>query len=63
LRIDHETRVLDEDDVPIAGLFAAGESAGGIYGDRYYAGGSSLGAALTFGRVAGRNAASLARRH
>ncbi len=63
LRIDHEARVLDEDDVPIASLFAAGESAGGVYGDRYYAGGSSLGAALTFGRVAGRNAASLARRH
>jgi fumarate reductase flavoprotein subunit len=61
LRIDDEARVLDLADRPIAGLYAAGESAGGVYGDRYYAGGSSLGAALVFGRVAGRNAASLAR--
>jgi fumarate reductase flavoprotein subunit len=57
LRIDAEARVLDQADVPISGLFAAGESSGGVYGDRYFAGGSSLGAALVWGRIAGRNAA------
>jgi fumarate reductase flavoprotein subunit len=60
LRIDVEARVLNLDDLPIAGLFAAGESAGSVFGDRYYAGGCSLGSALTFGRIAGRNAAVLA---
>jgi fumarate reductase flavoprotein subunit len=57
LRIDEEARVLDQADVPIAALYAAGESSGGVYGDRYFAGGSSLGAALVWGRIAGRNAA------
>ncbi|MET0660965.1 MAG: FAD-dependent oxidoreductase [Steroidobacteraceae bacterium] len=61
LRIDDEARVLNEADIPIEGLYAAGESAGGVYGDRYFAGGSSLGAALVWGRIAGRNAAQLAR--
>jgi fumarate reductase flavoprotein subunit len=61
LRTDAEARVLNEDDVTITGLFAAGEAAGGIYGDRYFAGGSSLGAALTWGCIAGRNAAAVAR--
>jgi len=44
---------------PIPGLYAAGEVANG---DFYYqqnpAQGSSLGIALTFGRIAGRNAAA-----
>jgi fumarate reductase flavoprotein subunit len=57
VRIDAEARVLDQADVPIPALYAAGESSGGVYGDRYFAGGSSLGAALVWGRIAGRNAA------
>jgi fumarate reductase flavoprotein subunit len=57
VRIDSEARVLDQADVPIGGLYAAGEASGGVYGERYFAGGSSLGAALVWGRVAGRNAA------
>jgi fumarate reductase flavoprotein subunit len=58
LRIDAEARVLDQADRPIGALYAAGEAGGGAYGDRYFAGGSSLGAALVWGRIAGRNAAS-----
>lgn len=60
LRVDDEARVLNEADRPITALFAAGEAAGGMYGERYFAGGSSLGAALVWGRIAGRNAAQLA---
>ena len=60
LRINNEAQVLRQSDSePIPGLFAAGEVANG---DFYYklnpAQGSSLGIALTFGRIAGRNAAT-----
>ncbi|MDB5482451.1 MAG: fumarate reductase flavoprotein subunit [Caulobacteraceae bacterium] len=57
LRIDEEARVHDRDDQPIAGLFAAGESAGGVLGDRIFGGGSSMSNVLVYGRIAGRNAA------
>ena len=53
IRIDSVARVLDRDDQPIAGLFAAGADAGGLF-NRGYAGG--LAAALVFGVRAGRNA-------
>jgi fumarate reductase flavoprotein subunit len=59
LRIDDQARVLSEHDVPIKALYAAGEATGGVYGERYFAGGSSLGAAVVWGRIAGRNAAQL----
>jgi succinate dehydrogenase/fumarate reductase flavoprotein subunit len=45
---------------PIAGLFAAGETAGGIHGGNRI-GGSALSASLVYGRRAGRKAAALAR--
>src|SRR5215470_4218676 len=45
---------------PVAGLFAAGETAGGIHGGNRI-GGSALSAALVYGRRAGRKAAALAR--
>ena len=57
LRIDPETHVIGADERPIPGLFAAGESAGTIHGDRYIGGGGSYGPAVTFGRIAGRGAA------
>ena len=59
LRIDEEARVRDKADRPIAGLFAAGESAGGVLGDRIFGGGSSMANVLSYGRIAGRNAAKL----
>ncbi|WP_314062087.1 FAD-dependent oxidoreductase [uncultured Vagococcus sp.] len=52
LKIDTETHVLDTDGKMIAGLYAAGEVAGGIHaGNRL--GGNSLTDIFTFGRIAG----------
>lgn len=56
LDVDAETRVRDVDGDVIAGLYAAGEVAGGFHG-RSYMTGTSLGKAAIFGRIAGRNAA------
>ena len=53
LKIDVDGRT------PVAGLFAAGETAGGIHGGNRI-GGSALSASLVFGRRAGRKAAALA---
>jgi fumarate reductase flavoprotein subunit len=58
LRIDAEARVHNTADRPIPGLYAAGEAAGGVLGDRIFGGGSSMANVLVFGRIAGRNAAS-----
>ena len=57
LRIDTEARVLDQADRPIPGLYAAGETTGGMFGPCYAGGGASIGNAIVFGRVAGTNAA------
>ena len=61
LRIDREARVLGAADRPIAGLFAAGEATGGMFGQCYAAGGASIANAVIFGRIAGRNAAVASR--
>ncbi len=60
LRIDVEARVLGSDGRPIPGLFAAGETAGGMAGDCYAAGGASILNAIVFGRIAGASAAAYA---
>ena len=52
LKIDVDGRT------PVRGLFAAGETAGGIHGGNRI-GGSALSAALVYGRRAGRKAAAL----
>lgn len=57
LRIDPDARVLDQDERPIPGLYAAGETTGGMFGQCYAAGGASVGNAIVFGRIAGREAA------
>jgi fumarate reductase flavoprotein subunit len=57
LRIDREARVLDRADRPLPGLYAAGETTGGMFGQCYAGGGASISNAVTFGRIAGRNAA------
>jgi succinate dehydrogenase/fumarate reductase flavoprotein subunit len=54
LRVDGDCQVLNRVGMPIAGLYAAGVDAGGVY-NRIYAGGLSW--ALVSGRVAGRTAA------
>ena len=57
LDADATTRVRDVYGRPIPGLFAAGEVLGCVQGKRYSGGGMGLGNALTFGRVAGEEAA------
>ncbi len=60
LRIDADTRVLGEDEKPIAGLYAAGETVGNLHGDRYVGGGGSFGPCIVFGKLAGEQAAHFA---
>lgn len=57
IAVDDNTRVLDGNGNPIAGLFAAGVDAGGVYGRRY---GGFLGWSLVSGRIAGAGAVSQA---
>jgi fumarate reductase flavoprotein subunit len=56
-RITPDARVLDQNERPIPGLFAAGEVTGNVLGERYVGGGNSIANAVVFGRVAGRSAA------
>jgi tricarballylate dehydrogenase len=59
LRIDSNANVMDENDQPLPGLFAAGEIIGGIFYHNYpTATGITTGA--VFGRTAGMNAAAFA---
>ncbi len=56
VRIDASARVLDVAGQPIAGLFACGEMAAGIFYTNY-PGGSGLTSGAVFGRIAGERAA------
>jgi tricarballylate dehydrogenase len=56
LKIDTGAHVLDIDDKPIPGLYAAGELVGGLYYFNY-PGSTGLMAGAVFGRIAGREAA------
>lgn len=57
VHIDTSGRVLDVDNQPIPGLYAAGDMVGGLfYGN--YPGGSGLASAAVFGRLAGYAAAT-----
>ncbi len=61
LKIDPRSgQVLDSEDRPMAGLYAAGELVGGLFYNNY-AGGSGLMAGSVFGRIAGRSAAGAGR--
>ncbi|HLO68198.1 MAG TPA: flavocytochrome c [Holophaga sp.] len=60
LRIDAGTRVLATDGAAIPGFYAAGEVTGGTHGANRL-GGNSISQTITFGRIAGRNAAAFAR--
>jgi succinate dehydrogenase/fumarate reductase flavoprotein subunit len=55
--IDRSARVLDSQGKPIPGLFGAGNCIASPTGPYYYAGGGTLGPAVTFGCIAGENAA------
>ncbi len=52
--VDENARALNNEGVPIIGLFAAGEAIGGVHG-RNRLGGSSLLEAVVFGRIAGKS--------
>jgi tricarballylate dehydrogenase len=60
LKIDDHGQVIDTEQRPIPGLYAAGELVGGIFYHNY-PGGAGLMAGAVFGRVAGRSAAATAR--
>ncbi|MBX5449069.1 FAD-dependent tricarballylate dehydrogenase TcuA [Thermogemmatispora sp.] len=60
LRIDADGRVLDRLNLPIPGLYAAGELVGGLFYHNY-PGGSGLMAGSVFGRRAGRAAGQWSR--
>jgi fumarate reductase flavoprotein subunit len=60
VRIDPDARVLGAGAQPIAGLYAAGETASGVLGERYVGGGNYIANALIFGRIAGQGAAAFA---
>lgn len=56
---DLDSHVLDEDNNPIPGLYAAGEVAfTGLFGDEYPSCGLAIGASVRYGRIAGVNAAN-----
>jgi tricarballylate dehydrogenase len=59
LKIDPSARVLDIEDTPIPGLFAAGELVGGLFYFNY-PGSAGLMAGAVFGRIAGRGAGEFA---
>ncbi len=55
--INENTQVLDENEEPIEGLYAAGEVTGGFHGTQRIDG-SGIGDSFTFGRIAGRTIAA-----
>jgi tricarballylate dehydrogenase len=61
LRVTPRAEVLDLEDRPLPGLYAAGELVGGLFYENY-PGGTGLMAGAVFGRLAGRGAAAHAAR-
>ena len=57
--IDPQTRVQDEQGEAIPGLYAAGEATGGVHGSNRL-GGNAVSDIVTFGRIAGAEAAGYA---
>jgi fumarate reductase flavoprotein subunit len=58
IKINHKTEVLNNEFEVIPGLYAAGNCAGGMYGDSYdsASAGTALGFAINSGRMAGESA-------
>jgi succinate dehydrogenase/fumarate reductase flavoprotein subunit len=61
LKTNGSAQVLDREDQPIAGLYAVGTDMASVMGGFYPSGGINLGPAMTFGYIAGRHAAGIAR--
>jgi fumarate reductase flavoprotein subunit len=58
LRVDEQGRVVKSDGTPIPGLYAAGNDLRSLMGGYYPGAGITLGPALVFGFIAGRDAAT-----
>jgi succinate dehydrogenase/fumarate reductase flavoprotein subunit len=58
IRINGKGQVLEADGTVIPGLYACGETAGGVFYDDYFAGGS-LANCLVMGRISGREASAI----
>ena len=59
LKINSNSQVIDNADLPITGLYASGEIVGGIFYNNY-PGGSGLMNGAVFGKISGENAAKFA---
>ena len=57
-KINESAQVLNAEDQPITGLYGAGNCIASPAGQGYWAGGATLGPALTFGALAGRHGAA-----
>jgi tricarballylate dehydrogenase len=60
IKINEQAEVLNDGEIPISGVYAAGEVTGGFFYNNYPAG-SSLTRCVVFGEIAGKSAASYAR--
>lgn len=60
VKVNPHGQILDDEDHPLPGLYAAGEMVGGLYYVKY-AGGVGLTAGSVLGRTSGRHAAELSR--
>lgn len=59
LQVNANAQVMDTQDQPIPGLYAAGNDQRSVFGGHYPGPGSTLGPAMTFGYIAGRHAAGV----
>ncbi len=60
LVVNAQAQVLNWKKKPIVGLYAAGNDSTGMFGRTYPGSGTGIGASMSFGRIAGRNAAAFA---
>jgi len=60
LKTDADSRVIGQDGLPIAGLYAAGNDQSNVFGGSYPGAGATIGPAVTFGWIAGRSIAAQA---